>query len=169
MPTNRARPCTNAQGYGKFGKAARWHWVRLHIDHGWSARRIALHLNTDRQFVHQSTIYECLAIFWRTGDVATPSAGRRSRSGILTDDDWEYLASVLDSRPDLLLDEMCDLVESYGGNSYTISTVCATLQRHGYTRRVLKQLMVRRDLAEEAKFIEVYKQYDASCAASSKL
>ncbi|KAJ1446744.1 hypothetical protein M885DRAFT_233379, partial [Pelagophyceae sp. CCMP2097] len=161
MRARRARPCTNAQAYGKFGKTVRWHWVRLCIDHNWTASKIAQDFNKDRQFVHHSTIYKCLKIFWRTGDVVSPRAGRRSRPGILTDDDWLYLVSVLDSRPDLLLDEMRDLPESYSGITYSISTLCATLQRHGYTRRVLKQIMVKRDRAEEATFIEVYNRLPA--------
>ncbi|KAJ1448759.1 hypothetical protein M885DRAFT_500928 [Pelagophyceae sp. CCMP2097] len=34
----------DARGFGKHGKALRWHVVQLHVDHGWSAERICTNL-----------------------------------------------------------------------------------------------------------------------------
>lgn len=151
--------------YGKHGKALRWHIVVLAFDHGWNANKVASWLNSapGADLIHHSTCYEILSIFEATGDVRTPVEGRCTRGGIVSDTDLEHLVIILDADPDLFLDEMRDIVFAHGGMYYSKKVLCRTLQRIGYTRVVLHELNVRRDLDEEAMFIDVYSQAPATC------
>jgi hypothetical protein len=56
---------------------------------------------------------------------------------------------------------MQELLWARSGRAYPISTLCVTLQRHNYTTRVLRQIMIRRDAAEEATFIAAFSRFPA--------
>ncbi|KAJ1448136.1 hypothetical protein M885DRAFT_471385, partial [Pelagophyceae sp. CCMP2097] len=148
----------DARAYGYLGKALRWFAVQLHLDHGWSARRIAVHLRGGNlRLISESTVHRIVRIYDETGDVYTPSGGRRiSPATTITANDWLILRPVLDYSPDMYLDEMQELLWAETGREYPISTICTTLRRYNYTRRKLRAIMIRRDFVEEANFIEVF-------------
>jgi transposase len=90
----------DARGFGKHGKVLRWHVVQLHVDHGWTAREICAHFRggTNLRLISFSTVRRVVRIYDETGDVCTPSGGRRFRPATtVTGEDWLYLQSV--SRP----------------------------------------------------------------------
>lgn len=157
-------PRIDARAYGQLGKKMRWRIVQLYIDHDWSSRRIAQYLSfgSDDILVAHTTVCEIVKIFRLTGDVRAPCAGRRRRPGIVSARDWDYLVTVLEARPDVFLDEMQALLAAWSGTRYAISTLCVTLRRNDYTRRVLHRIARRRDLAEEVNWIGVFGKYPAN-------
>jgi len=54
---------------------------------------------------------------------------------------------------------MQELLWARSGRTYPISTLCATLQRHNYTTRVLRRIMVTRDAVEERRFIAAFGRF----------
>ncbi|KAH8092414.1 hypothetical protein JL720_5385 [Aureococcus anophagefferens] len=148
----------NAVAYGKHGKVLRWMIVRLMIDYDWKAPQIERHLSVQGRFrtISVATIRRIVKIWRETGDVATPREGTRRRQGSMLPQHWQELRTALHYSPDLFLDEMKTVLWLAFEVRYSIGVILATMKRHGYTRRVLKQLAERRDAEEERTFIDVY-------------
>ncbi|KAH8065431.1 DDE superfamily endonuclease [Aureococcus anophagefferens] len=148
----------NAVAYGKHGKVLRWMIVRLMIDYDWKAPQIERRLSVQGRFrtISVATIRRIVKIWRETGDVATPREGTRRRQGSMLPQHWQALRTALHYSPDLFLDEMKTVLWLAFEVRYSIGVILATMKRHGYTRRVLKQLAERRDAEEERTFIDVY-------------
>ncbi|KAH8096489.1 DDE superfamily endonuclease [Aureococcus anophagefferens] len=148
----------NAVAYGKHGKVLRWMIVRLMVDYDWKAPRIERHLSFQGRFrtISVATIRRIVKIWRETGDVATPREGTRRRQGSMLPQHWQELRRALHDAPDLFLDEMQTVLWLAFDVRYSIGVILGTMKRHGYTRRVLKQLAERRDAEEERTFIDVY-------------
>ena len=151
-----------AAGYGKLGYALRLAIVEMHFDHDWSASDIHSQLTFSRtlQFVSLRTVQRILARYKETGLVTLPSEGRRRRPGKMTRAEWDFLHRTLLAQPDLYLDEMKLLIKGFSRRTLSTATILRTLQRKNFTNKVLKRMARDRNLREERRFVELYKQYD---------
>ena len=138
------------RGYGKLGKALLWHIIALYYDHDISASKIAEHLNKDAviKLVCARTISNLIKRFELTSDVRTPKTGlRRNNRRKITSEEWEYIIECYPSCPTFYLEEIQKLVLTNFGNRIPISTLVANLNREGWTRRVLQQRCISRNIA----------------------
>ena len=139
--------------YGKHGRRVRWKIVTLQYDHDCTPSEIHGHLSSGlpegEGDISMATIYEVLRIFEETNDVMTPGGGHRVNVGSISERAWSLIELNLNEDPTLYLDEICDLVASAFGESIPPSTLCQSLRRRNYTRRVLKQLSIKRHIEDE--------------------
>jgi hypothetical protein len=152
--------------YGKHGKWARWRMVTLHFDHEFTASEILEHMSSGmpagEEDLSLSTIYEVLSIFEETNDVMTPGKGHRVVIGSISARAWTLIEENINEDPTLFLDEMSDLVFAAFGERIPPSTLCQNLRRRNYTRRVLKQLSIKRQLEDEKTWAEMVARSPAS-------
>ena len=144
----------------------RWRIVTLHFDHDCNASEILKHMSSGvpegEEDLSLSTIYEVLQIFEATNDVMTPGQGHRIVFGSISERAWALIEENLNEDPTLYLDELCELVESAFGERIPPSTLCQSLRRRNYTRRVLKQLSIKRQLEDEKTWAKMVARSPAS-------
>jgi len=144
----------------------RWKIVILQFDHDCTPSEIYGHLTSGlpegEEDISMATIYEVLRIFEETNDVMTPGGGHRVNVGSISGRAWSLIESNLNEDPTLYLDEICDLVASAFGESIPPNTLCQSLRRRNYTRRVLKQLSIKRHIEDEKNWATMVASSPAS-------
>ena len=158
-------PRAPREAYGKFGKYIRWHIVALHYDCGMDEEGITSQLNGPASipFISVSSVRRILNTFFDTSDVITPKAGKRRprRRRKISADIWDFIISCLILNPTFFLYELQDLVETNYGKHIPLSTLCANLNREGWTVRVLQQRCTQRCIEDEAHWRSMQQDYDA--------
>lgn len=110
----------------------------------------------------ERTVERVLAQFEATGAIASDQACRRGPAPLLGEVEMAFLERLLNSDPQLHLEEMADQVQSAFGRRVSRATVCRTLQRMGWTAKKLQfrarkcSIMLRLEYAFEMR------RYDAS-------
>ena len=91
-----------------------------------------------------------------------PSQGHRVVIGSISGRAWSYVIELYNEDPTLFLDEVAGLVLAAFGELIPISTLCQNLRRHNFTRRVFKQLSIKRQLEDEKTWAEMVSRTPAS-------
>lgn len=151
--------------YGKHGKYLRWHIITLYFDCGLSPKRIAKQLNgpSPVKLINKETVRRLIVIFEDTSDVKTPCGGVRpnSRRRRIPDAQWDFIISCIIMNPAFFLYELQELVETNYNNRIPLSTLCANLNREGWTLRVLQQRCVARCIEDETHWRSMQRDHDA--------
>ena len=114
-------------------------------------------------FISVSSVRRILNTFFDTSDVITPKAGKRRprRRRKISADIWDFIISCLILNPTFFLYELQDLVETNYGKHIPLSTLCANLNREGWTVRVLQQRCTQRCIEDEAHWRSMQQDHDA--------
>jgi transposase len=92
---------------------------------------------------HVSTVYRILSRYELTGNPYALDRGHRAR--VLDDDDLRYLLAVVRAQPKSYLDELQTRLWTVRGVFVSLSTLCRTLYRLGYSRKAVSREAAERD------------------------
>ena len=126
----------------------RWHIVWLYYYKEKSIEEIEQLL-----FVCCRSIRRYIAIFDATGDVS-PLSSRHGPPRILDAFEEMTLIQSILNKPDLYLEELKQELIQATGTDVSLSTICGTLKRLGFSRNKLRHVALQRSEERRLEFIE---------------
>ncbi|XP_028394601.1 uncharacterized protein LOC114518809 [Dendronephthya gigantea] len=107
-------------------------------------------LTANSLFVSKSFVYKIRAIYKRNGNVTR--AIRRGKQRLLSARENEILKSMVMTKPELYLDEYKDWLKEITGKQVSISTICRSIIRLGFTYKKLTVIAKQRNEFKRAAF-----------------
>jgi transposase len=107
------------------------------------------------------TVFSVLAYFRDYHNIRNPFAHRRGRKRILTSTDIDFIASVIDARPKIFLDELQEDLAHYRGIDVSIVTLSRTLRRIAISKKKVSSSAAERNELLRAMWQAEYAHYPA--------
>jgi len=126
----------------------RWRVVWLHHYKELSCKEIS-----DLLYIHISTVYRILDRFQECGTVA-PVSHQSGPASLLGSVEEHAIADALMSKPEIFLSELQNELFERTGTRASISTIFRTIRRLGFSRKKLRQVVLRRSDSLRAEFME---------------
>ena len=108
---------------------------------------------SDLLYIHISTVYRILDRFQENGTVA-PVSHQSGPAPLLGSVEEHAITDALISRPEMYLRELQDELFERTGTQASISTIFRTIRRLGFSRKKLRQVVLRRNDSLRAEFME---------------
>ena len=121
-------------------------WMRLGMGH--SYRRIARRLQ-----IGLGSAFRLYMRYVRTGNFSSSTRSDRPNCRKLDDQHELYILGLLMDNPGLYLRDVCLKVTEATGVQLSASTVCKLLQRHGYSRKIIRQVAKQRSEEQRGIFM----------------
>ena len=126
----------------------RWRIVWLHYYKEKSIEEIQ-----DLLYVSSRSVRQYLTLFEETGDVS-PAIYQHGPSRALDSFEKMSLIQSLLNKPDMYLEELRQELIQIFGTDVSLSTICRTLKRLGFSRKKLRQIALQRSEEQRLKFKE---------------
>ena len=107
----------------------------------------------DLLFVSNRSVRRYLTLFEETGDVS-PAIQQHGPGRILDAFEEMSLIQSLLSKPEMYLEELRQELIQITGTDVSLSTICKTLKRLGFSRKKLKQVALQRSEEQRQGFLE---------------
>ena len=114
----------------------------------------------DLLFVSSRSIRRYIDLFAETGDVS-PAEYQHGPHRLLDSFEETRLIQVLLDRPDIYLDEIKLELHEVTGTDISLSTICRTIKRLGFSRKKLRQVALQRSEEKRIEFLEEMAYIDA--------
>ena len=132
----------------------RWRIVWLKIVEDMSAGAIASLMN-----ISERTVRRYVAMFYQTGDIQ-PKEHRNGPQPLLGEFEQLILVRLLSENASIYLYEVKHELELMFGVSVSVSTICKTLRRMGFTRKAMHHIALQQSEQLRAAFMATISVYD---------
>ena len=111
-------------------------------------------------FVSSRTVRRYLALFDETGDVSPVVQLHGPTRAMDAFEEMSLIQSLL-NKPDMYLEELRQELIQISGTDVSVSTICKTLKRLGFSRKKLRQVALQRSEERRQEFMEEMAYLDA--------